>query len=440
MPFLPDHSCLTNPFNDQKCNRIYNLHTHLKYFTLIFLILLSSRGSSFAGVKNTGESKTNNSKSYSFIVIKPELLIGKTLPGHSNFPQTNLQSIFSLSIGQQINDSNKAWAVFFNYPEIGLTLAKTNFGNALVLGNAYTLMPYISINLTPRLKHSFNIKTGLGASYFTKHFNKYENPANKSIGSSFTWSFQLMIDHSLFLTRYFSINLGVGYFHHSNGHTQLPNLGLNSVLVSLSAKFYPDPLRDEYFSDYDKPVLEKTKQLFTSARSGIGFHELGGPNSDIERIKKTIYSTSIGGGVIFKRVIKVRIGLTYNYYSHYYNFITKYQLRSYVEKPFVNSSNVYVYAGCEFLIGYVGLDTEIGVNLYKPFYAEQSRLFENDNQFKYWLKKTFVTRLRLKLYALNTSNNPKNNLFLGVHINANFLQADFSGLSVGYVHRFKSKQ
>ncbi len=409
----------------------------MKYLTLLFVLLFSCWSISFAGEKNTNGNKTNDNKNHSFFIIQPEILIGKTLPGHSNFPHTNLQSIFSLSVGQQVFKSNKAWAVFFNYPEIGVTLAKTNFGNALVLGNAYTVMPYISINLSPRLKHSFYIKTGLGASYFTKFFNRYDNPDNKSIGSSFTWSFQLMINHTLFLTRHFSLNLGAGYFHYSNGHTQLPNLGLNSVLVSLSAKFYPRPLRDEYFLDYDKPVLEKTKQLFISARSGIGFNELGGPGSDFERIKKIIYTVSIGGGIIFKRVIKVRVGLTYNYYSHYYNYITTYQLRNFVEKPVVNSSNVYVYAGCEFLIGHVGLDSEIGVNLYKPFYKEQSRLFEDDNQFKYWLKKIFVTRLGLKLYALNTSNNPKNNLFLGVHINANFLQADFSGLSLGFVHRFK---
>ena len=82
------------------------------------------------------------------------------------------------------------------------------------------------------------------------------------------------------------------------------------------------------------------------------------------------------------------------------------------------------------------MDAEIGINLYKPFYPEHSSEFEYDSSFKYWLKKTFVTRLGLKLYAINTSKNPKHNVFLGAHINANFGQADFSELSIGYVYRF----
>ncbi len=82
------------------------------------------------------------------------------------------------------------------------------------------------------------------------------------------------------------------------------------------------------------------------------------------------------------------------------------------------------------------MDAELGLNLFKPFYQEFNNKFEDDSDFEYWLKKTFVTRLGLKRYAINTSKNPKNNLFLGAHINANFGQADFSELSIGYVYRF----
>ena len=31
--------------------------------------------------------------------------------------------------------------------------------------------------------------------------------------------------------------MGAGYFHHSNGHTQLPNSGLNTALASFSTSF-----------------------------------------------------------------------------------------------------------------------------------------------------------------------------------------------------------
>ncbi len=41
---------------------------------------------------------------------------------------------------------------------------------------------------------------------------------------------------------------------------------------------------------------------------------------------------------------------------------------------------------------------------------------------------------------LNFSQSPKSNIFIACHINANLGQADFTELSLGYVHRFKFKE
>ena len=42
----------------------------------------------------------------------------------------------------------------------------------------------------------------------------------------------------------------------------------------------------------------------------------------------------------------------------------------------------------------------------------------------------------LKYYLIGTTKVPKNNLYLGFHINANLGQADFTELSLGYVYSF----
>ncbi len=49
----------------------------------------------------------------------------------------------------------------------------------------------------------------------------------------------------------------------------------------------------------------------------------------------------------------------------------------------------------------------------------------------YKLKSLFPTRLGVKLYLFNTNKIPKNNLYIGANINANYTQADFSELSLG---------
>jgi len=74
-------------------------------------------------------------------------------------------------------------------------------------------------------------------------------------------------------------------------------------------------------------------------------NEFGGPTTPFARLKKAIYTISLGGGVVLNQVIKIRTGFTFNYYRHYYNYIKTYQPRNYVDNPVSNSSNIYVYAG-----------------------------------------------------------------------------------------------
>jgi hypothetical protein len=242
--------------------------------------------------------------------------------------------------------------------------------------------------------------------------------------------------YTLLLRKYFSLHVGAGFIHHSNGHTQLPNLGLNSFVGSLSSTFYLGKLNDEQMDKFNKPEINKSKQFFIEFRGGVGMHELGDENTPLEKIKKPVFSFSAGGGIVFNRIFKLRTGLTYRFYRHYYNYITTFKPQQYIDSPLLNSSNLFIYVGGELLLGHVGLDAELGLNIYKPFYKEHSQRFEHDSRVSYTLKKVLATRLGMKLYALSTLKNPRNNFYLGVHINANMGQADFSELSVGVVHRF----
>ena len=383
------------------------------------------------------DGKKDEKERRSSYFIQPEFLIGKALPANSNFPETRLQTVYTISIGKYVFDDRKLWASFYNYPSVGISLSKSSFGHDGLLGNAYTILPYLDINLSKRLKNSFHLKLGLGSSYFTEHFDQEENPNNKAIGSSFTWTFQTSAHYSVFLTPFLSFNMGLAFIHHSNGHTQLPNLGLNSFLGNISTTFYLLPPDEKTVNDLDKSRIVKSRQYFVEFRGGLGMHEMGDQTTSLGRVKKSVYSFSVGGGIVFNRLIKLRTGFTYRYYSHYYNYIKSFHPEAYVDAPVLNASNLFIYIGAELLLGHFGIDTEIGLNIYKPFYKEHSEQFEEDSQTSYMLKRVFATRLGLKFYALNTSKNPRNNFFIGAHINANLGQADFSELSIGLVHRFK---
>jgi hypothetical protein len=383
-----------------------------------------------------GEGSNWETRDYSALFIRPEIYIGKALPSGSTFPDTRLHTVYALSFGKFVFNPNSNWAKFYNYPQVGLTFSKSSFGHDQILGSAYTIMPFLDLNLSKKLRNSFHLQLGLGASYFTKYFDKVDNPDNIAIGSAFTWTFQSSFHYTFIITRHFTMNMGVGYIHHSNGHTQLPNQGLNSFLASISTNIFLSPLQNLHTEDFKKPNIPRTKQAFVEVRSGLGVHELGGPNGPLERLKKTVANISVGGGVVYNNVFKIKGGLIYRFYHHYYSYINEHELENYADAPMMNASSLTIYGGLEFLLGHAGIDAEIGINIFKPFYKEHSQRFEDDEGFGYTLKRVFASRLGLRFYAISTAKNPRNNVFLGAHINANLGQADFSEISLGYVHRF----
>ena len=402
----------------------------MRLFTILtFIFFLLKNSFCFGG----GEGD----KSVGF--IQPGFLIGKALPTNSNFPVTRFQNTYSLSIGKMIHDPDKLWSVYLNYPSTGLSVSYTTYGNDHVFGNSVSIFPYFSLNTSRRHFNSVHFKIGIGATYFSRRYDKYSNPRNLAIGSKLTWVFQATAYYNMLINKYLDFNIGISYIHHSNGHMKLPNLGLNSILISLSSRVYMKPVTDDYKEKYQKPELRHTKQYFVMIRAGIGLQEFGGPDSETGGVTRAVDIVSVGAGTVFKQVVKIRMGLTYRFYRQYYNYILEFQPDEFKENPVYNASNLQVYIGGELLLGHIGIDGEIGLNVFKPFYSFHQELYGDDHGVKRWLKRRFSTRLGLRFYLANTANNPKNNLFVGAYINANLSQADFSELSFGFVHRFNMR-
>ena len=255
------------------------------------------------------------------------------------------------------------------------------------------------------------------------------NKTNKAIGSNFTWAFQLFLYYKLNINDRLNLKFGGGYLHNSNGHTQLPNYGLNSAMISISSQYFFKPMQ---FKRLYEPDL--TRHYFIDVRSGIGMQEYGASKGPAGGPKKAVYTYAVSGGIIFKQNISIHAGLAYRYYQHFHDNIIKNKIPEYIDNPNLNASNVYFFLGSEFLIGHASIDIEGGINLYKPFKDGNIEIIQGT---KYWLKKLFPSRMGLKLYAINTSKMPKNNIYVAANINANFGQADFSELSFGFVHLLK---
>ncbi len=394
---------------------------HLIFFILFFISCFS-----FA------QEKENNSVSPFF--IEAELLGGKIAPNVPNFPKSKANLGIHCNIGFW-NQGNNAWSKFYNYPETGIQIGYNWLGNNDVFGQQLSVLPYIVLPTSKKRYKGIQIKLGLGTSYFSKKYS-LNNTSNLFIGSHITWAFHTFIYKPFLLNNQSDIKIGIGFMHASNGHTELPNFGLNSGVLSIAYQFFPKEKKYPIFPK-EKENIKKEKHFYLQITQGVGTHELGGPIHPIGGKDRVVLTSKISGAILFKNHILVRSGFAYRYYQQYRNYIQENNLIEYNQKPIQSSSNILFFIGSEFLIGHFSMDIEGGFNLYKPFYKTHFEVFENTNNYDKITKTYFSTRLGINTYLFNTKNAPKHNLSLGAFLVANFGQADFSELALTYIYKIK---
>ncbi len=391
-------------------------------------------------------------------IITPEIMAGITADSNSFFPDHDFQKQLIINLGWEHDHNPQEWAQRLKGPRTGLGFGYTDFGNAENLGGAITAMPFIEFN-TFR-KEKLKAQVGMGVSYFTKKYDSISNPFNQAVSTDLTWSFRLFMHYQFISAQKIDWRVGLGYFHHSNGHTRLPNQGYNSFLLSLSADI-KDPSKIKDMTDASpKQDLDRSIYDYFSFRAGYGINAL---SLIYFNNKKGVYTISGEYGKVLNNTFKLGGGFYYRMYQHYYDYIRDNEslvqdgreFDFFKEDPWRYATNLGVFIKGEFLLNHFGIDLQLGANLHKPAYRIDWRINEGwDNtprdipenwvlgEFgsKFKLKHAISSRMGIKYYLIGTSKAPKNNLFLSFHINTNLGQADFTELSLGYVYGFNFKE
>lgn len=361
------------------------------------------------------------SQSENYVV--PEVFTGSIIPNYMNGPDFGPRIGLGVTY-YKVSKENNSTNHYYKYPLLGIQAGFHRLGNPFVYGNEINLMPVLGLKLEKGM-----FQWGIGTSYFTKTYR--QNEGNQSIGSHLNWAFQWMYYRTFDLSEDKKLRLGFGYHHSSNGHTQLPNYGLNSAVISMS--IVPSSLISKDLKQ-DPDQVPNGRKLFILTRSGIGMHEFGSTTYPIRGDKKLVFTQSLGVGFTFKEHFRWYAGFGTRHYQHYADSISN---SPQLQDLDVHPNNHYFLMGIEYLIYHFGISIEGGINLSKPFYFHFAQDYENTDSFKYTLKKIFPSRMGLRLYLLNTAKKPKHNIYVSAHINANFGQADFSEASLGYVYNFK---
>ncbi|WP_136480536.1 acyloxyacyl hydrolase [Cognatitamlana onchidii] len=399
-----------------------------------------------------GQSTPSNK---SDLFYNAELYLGKTLEANTNFPETRLQTGFIFSMGSLNKNNTAAWVKQLGVPKSGFSVSYTNFGNNAKIGSAYSFIPYLEFGLLKKKTDNLNLAVGVGGAYVDTQFSNESNPFNRAISTKFNWAFRSVLYYNVHKASRMNWRLGLGYFHHSNGHTRLPNQGLNSLLVSASA-FIPSQKKAKHpLSEQEKKHKERSKQTFINFQTGIGQNVL----SELDITKREVYTFTASAGKVINKTFKFGGGLYYRFLEGYYDYIKddgeliSEQVPHFRENPYKYATNFGIFGSAELLLSHVGIEWNVGFNVYKPFYkidyqlnqgysfydGEKTVFFLAELDWYYEVKRTVSSKLGLKYYIINTNNSPAHNTFLGVYINSNLGQADFTELSLGYIYRFKLK-
>ncbi|HOE03576.1 MAG TPA: acyloxyacyl hydrolase [Bacteroidales bacterium] len=340
------------------------------------------------------------------------------LPGYSGLPDYGPNYQLRVRYGNRLTD-NKSWNKNYNYPYVSVNAFFSHNTN-LALGSIFAVYPDFGFILKEKKKYEMRISAGLGIAFFNKIYHPEYNPQNMLIGSYCTATGAADLLFRYKVSSQWSACLQAGVIHFSNGHTRLPNLGINMPYVMLGTNYW--------FREEPKYQV-RSKLAFDDARSkgvvryGLGFHQFG------ESAKPW------GGPVYVNQVLSIALahnyspiaflsfGVNFTYYDSFYHFMLDQEVHE-VNTLFNESCMITVFAAHEFLFGKIGVYTELGFDIYKPFYRKYALYYDNTLSLDETIKSFNSNKLGLQYHFFKPIEQHFD-VMAGVYIKSNFGQADF---------------
>ena len=142
-----------------------------------------------------------------------------------------------LKFGFKFN-KNSHFGQLYPYAYQGIGVSYNSFNNTNEIGNpiaVYIFQGSKIANITQDSKLTLGYEWNFGISFGWKKFNNADNPFNTVIGSKANAYINLAILFKYRLNDNYNFTLGIDGTHFSNGNTQYPNRGLNTIGVRIGA-------------------------------------------------------------------------------------------------------------------------------------------------------------------------------------------------------------
>lgn len=307
------------------------------------------------------------------IVLEYRQLIGPMLDIHPFYPNTEINHVSEFSLLTQTTGT-KSIHSSYNYPKLGVGLSYHYLGNSDTLGSAIGVRPKIAFQRRHN-KFTTSLKLGAGLAWFNKPFDVNANPGNLVIGSRVTALVTAGAELRYNISKLTSIGASFEFWHYSNGHVRVPNIGANSLLAGL---VFSHQIREhDVFPSIDSIPTKKAWSI--GLNTGLGFHEIEGTVYPFDGPLYPVYFANIRVNQRISDKSKLHYGVNYNYYPSIDDYIVSQGL--FVDEKGRLADKWVVYAGHEFLMGHLSFQFDLGFNVSFPFRDEMIKLNSFSDNF-----------------------------------------------------------
>lgn len=301
----------------------------------------------------------------------------------------------------------KEWEQRRRYPRIGIALAGINYGIDSVYGTMAGVYPNITFPLATGNRLEWTFRLGTGISYVTNRYSRADrvNTVNVAIGAHVNDLIMLRSDFSWSLNKHWSLNAGAFINHISNGSVRKPNLGINVVGASVGFAYFPVTSRPAILHRELLPLSNRWLFQVRCGMSLVSANTHGGP----------MYPVYLSTAYVSKRwrsVNKAFAGLDYSYHPGLLA-----QLRDNGMEP-QGAKQPYkaaVVAGNEFLMGRLGIGTQVGAYLVKG-YLQKEDVYE---------------KVSLNYYCVQREAGMLKEVFFYISLKAHLNVAEMGELGIG---------
>lgn len=283
------------------------------------------------------------------------------------------------------------------FPRLGVALSYINFDNPSILGEGFSIAPFVEPFITPWKKISYSIRFSIGAAYLNNIYDPVTNPQNLFYSKHL--SYILSLTPSIYYNRftYWKLYLSGSYNHISNGGNRQPNKGINFPTVSLGVEYIFTPV------NFSKVAV--TPNVANLRKNRIGLAILG--TAKVPSFETNRRKALIGISFVYSR----RVGRMNNLLAGA-EFISDGALKAELKQNIPanpDHKRVALLAGHELSIGRFAFSQQLGAYVYSPAKAK-------DPVYQRWGLDYYLT----------------DSFFFGANLKAHRHVADFLDFRVGY--------